>query len=421
MSRIILNDVYKSPFNEIVTGFFFHLIGQVVIAVTNNQFLQACVCSVGWIFIIKGFVQLIQRKEFRLPFGGLYRILFLVYLLICVIMIIRGYMIDYNFQWISFQGFINFHFFSPYYILPYLMPLLVFIPYKYYTFSLFIKYSVIISLISIIVFLLFYQQILYSSSLLARGLDGDYGFGSSFAFIYIPCAFAVLCKRYVSTKVWVINSIGLFLSLLIFAIAARRGSTVITACLFLFNIYFFVKPMKGIKKMFIYLLGICFIVMGSYFFQTSNQFSFIRERGLEDNRSGVDQALLAQMDDTELIFGKGLNGRYYYPLNLEDDYLNGWRYGSETGFYNIVLKGGYVMAFIYIFLLVYPAFMGILNSRNILCKALGFYIILSLVELYPFGWLSFNMKFLIIWMGVALCCNKKIRLLNDNQIYSYLF
>lgn len=58
---------------------------------------------------------------------------------------------------------------------------------------------------------------------------------------------------------------------------------------------------------------------------------------MEDTRSGVDEALLNQMSDTELFFGKGLNGRYFYPLSNED-HLNGWRYGSETGFYNIVLK-----------------------------------------------------------------------------------
>lgn len=59
---------------------------------------------------------------------------------------------------------------------------------------------------------------------------------------------------------------------------------------------------------------------------------------MEDTRSGVDKALLQQMSDIELIFGKGLNGRYYYPLS-NDDYLGGWRYASETGFYTLILKG----------------------------------------------------------------------------------
>lgn len=418
---MISKDVYKNPFNNIVKGFFFHLLGQAVVAIINNQIMQAFVCSIGWIFIIKGFVKLLNRRELRIPFRGIYKNLFVLYLIICIIMIIRGYIIDYNYQWISLQGMINFHLFSPYYILPYLMPLVIFIPFKYFDLSLFIKYSIVISIISIVIFIAYYRQILNTSLLLARGFDGIYGFGASFAHLYIPCAFAVLCKKYVNNKIWIINSIALFISLLINAIAARRGAAVITASLFLFNIYFIIKSLKGGKKIFMYIISLCIIIIGFYYFQTSEQLTFIRERGIEDTRSGVDEALLSQMNNMELIFGKGLNGRYYYPLNLSEDYLNGWRFGTETGFYNIVLKGGYIMVVLYIILLAYPAIMGVFKSRNLLCKAFGFYIILSLIELYPFGWLSFDMKFLIIWIGVSLCYNKSVRLLNDNQIYNYLF
>ncbi len=418
---MIEKKVYINPFNCIVKGFFFHLLGQIVVAITNNQIMQAFVCLIGWIFIIKGFVALLNRHELRIPFRGIYKSLFVLYLLICVIMIIRGYMIDYNYQWISIYGLINYHFFSPYYILPYLMPLVVLIPYKYYDLSLFIRYSIIVSIISIIVLIIFYRQILNISLSLAKGFEGDYGFGSSFANIYIPFAFTVLCKRYIKNKIWIINSLALLLSLFINAIAARRGGTFIIATLFLFNIYFLIKVIRGWKKIFMCVIFFFILIIGLYLFQTSQQFSFIRERGVEDTRSGVDKALLSQMSDCELIFGKGLNGRYYYPLNLSEDYLNGWRYGSETGFYNLVLKGGYIMAILYIILLAYPALMGIFKSKNILCKAFGFYIILSLVELYPFGWLLFDMKFLIIWLGVSLCYNKSVRLLNDNQMYNYLF
>lgn len=107
----------KTPFDKIVTGFFFHLLGQVVVSVTGNQILQALICTVGWLFIIKGIFQ-IGLSRFRMPFTGLYKYLFLLYILLCIIMIMRGYTIDYNYQWISIQGLINYHFFSPLYILP---------------------------------------------------------------------------------------------------------------------------------------------------------------------------------------------------------------------------------------------------------------------------------------------------------------
>ena len=134
----------------------------------------------------------------------------------------------------------------------------------------------------------------------------------------------------------------------------------------------------------------------------------------------MDESLLSQMTDLDMIFGKGLNGRYYYPL-LEDDFLNGWRYGTETGFYNIVLKGGYVMAFTYILLLLIPAYKGIFQAHNILCNAGGFFILLSLFELYPFGWLEFSLKFLAIWMMVVLCMNPNVRNMSDLQIKQQFF
>lgn len=386
-------------------------------AVSGNQIARAMVCVVGWYYIIKGINDI---KGYYLPFSGFYSFLYILYLLLCCIMIVRGYMIDYNYQWISFQGLINYHFFSPTYILPYLMPLIAFIPLRYFNFRPFIKISIIIAVLSILICAIFFPQILNSAMAQAVGEDGLYSFGSSFAQIYLPVAFAVLCRQYISKKTWLINSVALFVILLVFAIAARRGSTVTTACLFLFNLYFYIKTKRRSTRILAVICSIIIVLGTAYYFMSSDAFAFIKARGLEDTRSGVDRALLSQMTDVEKVFGKGLNGRYYYPL-YEDDYLQGWRYGSETGFYNIVLKGGYLMAFVYIVLLAYPAILGIYKSRNILCKALGFYIILSLIKLYPFGWLMFNMEFLVIWMGVSMCYNPIIRNMSDRQVYLYFF
>ena len=418
-ARIIVYIQAQKAFNKIITGFFFHLLGQIVLATLRNQILQAIICIIGWYFIINGFIH-IKKIGFKLPFNGIYKYIFFVYISLCIIMIIRGYLIDYPYQWISWQGLINFHFFSPTYILPYLMPLIAFIPSQYYDFRPFIKCSVIVACISIILFVLYFRDIIYASKMSAIGYSDFYSFGATMAHIYIPVGFAVLCQRFIPNKLWMTNLMALIATLLIYAVAARRGSTITTAMLFLFNIYFFVKRKSQAAKFISIVLSVFVIIGAFYFFMSSDLFSFIHQRGLEDSRSGVDKALLEQMDSWELIFGKGLNGRYYYPLS-SDDYLGGWRYGSETGFYNIVLKGGYLMAIFYIVILLYPALLGIFKSKNTLCKALGFYIILSLIKLYPFGWLSFNLEFLIIWMGVAMCQNQHILQMNDWQIYKYFF
>ncbi len=417
INRIVAKQIL-TPWDYIVLGFFFHALGRIVNLATGSEILQAAVASIGWIYIIKGFLRI--RKQLQLR--GFVSFLFNAYILICVIMIIRGYIIDYPYQWFTFQGMINYHFFQPYYILPYLMPLIAFIPLKHFHFGSIVRFSVLFVCLLHIFAVVFLPQITKQASLSLMGYDTEGGIATSVTQIYIPFAFVTLCQKYVSRKVVLVNILALALCLVIVAIAGRRGMTLNLSCLLFFNLYFCFKAVKGARKLLVVLLGTVAISLSAYMAFNSSSFSYIRQRGFEDNRSGVDMALMSQMTATEKVIGKGLNGRYYYPLSsLENDYLNGWRYGSETGFYNIVLKGGYLMAFVYIFLLGIPALRGMFKSRNMFCKAGGFYVFLSLLELYPFGWLSFNIKFLIIWMLVVMLNSNVVRKMTDSQIKAYFF
>ena len=413
-------DIKKNPFNAIVVGFIFNALGFTIsLILDGNDIAIALFCIVGWYYIILGFLRL-KRKGLSLQLTGIERFLYVLYILICIIMIIRGYMIDYRYQWISVQGMINFHLFSKNYILPYLMPIVVLIPVKYYNFKLFVKAALIFGVISITMCIINFPKILLESLLLANGYEGKYAFGAGFAGIFIPFAFVLLLKVYINKKQFWITILAMLICIMIYAISARRSGSVVNILLILFSIYYYLKSLRGSKKFIALLVSLFLLIAAFYYLNSSPNFSYIRERGTEDTRSGVDKALLSQMNDFEKIFGKGLNGRYYYPLK-DDDYLNGWRYGSETGFYNIVLKGGYLMAYVYILLLLIPALKGIFRSRNILCKAGGFYIVHSLISLYPFGWLEFNINFLVIWMCVALLHSKQVREMNDNEIKAYFF
>lgn len=338
-------------------------------------------------------------------------------------MIIRGYMINYPYQWISFKGMINYHLFAPRYILPYIIPLIAFIPIRYYNFEHIIRLSSIFAIITIVLFIIYIPQILNESRLMSMGLDAQNGFGYQFAEVYIAFAFPVLCQKYIKNKTWLLNVFALLLSLIMYMIAARRGASVITFCLLAFSIYLYLKNTKKTKRLQIVFIIIIVTIAILGLLVHTNAIDYLLIRGLEDSRSGVDEAMLSQMSLSEKIFGKGLNGRYYYPVT-EDDFWNpwgGWRYGSETGFYNIVLKGGYIMVINYIILLLIPAVKGIFKSRNILCKAGGGYLLLSLIDLIPFGWQTFNMKFLIIWMFISMLESQTLRKMNDEQIYLTFF
>lgn len=406
-----------NPINKIFTGFTINAFADILTMFGASQIIYLLIRIIGWYYIISGFVS-ISKNGLKCQIIGFQRFLLYFYIIQCVIMIVRGYLIDYSFPWKSFQGMINFHFFFGLYWLAYILPITAFIPIKYYNFKLFLNFSYIFAIISIISSIINLKKITGQASLLASGEEGIYGYGTQYAAIFITFIFSVFCSKYVKASRWKVYISALFISILICAIAARRGATAILLITFTMSLYYYLQiRFKGKTLISIILMSILFIIC-FYIFSQSTAFSFIQTRGMEDTRTAVDQALLNSMSDIEKIFGKGLNGRYFYNIEKLSD---GWRYSSETGFYTIVLRGGYLMAYTYILLLGLSGIKGMFFSKNLLCKGGGCYIIISLLDLYPFGALSFSLNFFIIWLLVVLLQKNEIRNMNDYQIYQAFF
>lgn len=410
----------NNPFDYIVIGFVMKVFAPMTGLFISCQIADAFFGILSWFFIIKGVVKI--PEEMCLPFGKEYQLLFRFFLLLCIIMIIRGYLIDYPFQWISLSGMINFHLFMPTYIICYFMPLTTLIPLKYINFRLILNFAVFFSIVSFLLAFFFRDQILTASTLGAIGLEEesvDLVKGQDLAFFGV-FSFMSLLYFYLPSKKWKICMFGLFVTFFLMVLGGRRGSTMLFSILILASFYFFtLSQPKLVKWSFRIILTISLIIIGYYLIHSSIM-SFILERGMEDNRTAVEEAMLEQMTFLEKLFGQGLNGRYYYPLLL-DDHLNGWRYGIETGFYNLVLKGGYLLAFVYIVLLAIPAFKGLFKAENLFCKAGGFYIIYSLFCLWPFGHLSFDLSFLFIWIMVTCCMDNEILHMTDDEIKQKFF
>lgn len=419
--NMMLQNRGQRAFDRIVIGLFFHLLGQASYII-SNEYVMAVICSVGWIYIIRGAIYLGRHLSY--PFKGGYRFLYSVFVFLTLIMIFRGYFIDYPYPWLnSFEGMINTHLFIPTYIICYLMPLVALIPCEYYSFGHICKLSVMSWIVFIVLIPFFLSSFLSSSvEALVVGRYLENPVLIDLTALSFSITFLILCNAYIPQKSVIIGIVGVVLGLLIVLIGARRGGIFTLGCVLLAYLYsLFEKKNKQRGKLL--LLFIPFL-MALYFVSNnfSETFSFVQERGLEDTRSGVDDALLSQMNEFEMLFGKGLNGRYYYPVrDLSEDNYNGYRYGSETGFMNLALKGGFIYAIIYVLLLLIPSMKGVFHSRNLLCKVLGIFIIISLLELYPHGWLRFDVKFLVIWMGVRLCMLSKYRNMNNKEIYQTFF
>lgn len=397
-------------------GFLLFFVGDFFGLQLNSRVAEVLFKVLGWYYILSSYFGL--NKSFRVnPIPSSYISFVRFYIFLTVIMIIRGYIIDYPFIWFSTEGLVNYHFFQIYYILPYLMPLALCIPWKKINFNLFVHVSKYVAIVSIILFVLNFQKMVQQSVLQANIEDFE-GSGVTYYTVYSTFSFAVFLFLYISKKNWYFNLLGLVCNTLTLVIAARRGASLIGAIQILFCLYYYRKTLAGGVKTITTIFFIALLVLFALKIMQSDIVMLLFLRGFENNRSGVDNALLDQMNELQMVFGKGLNGRYYYPLftDTSNDYLNGWRYGSETGFFNLVLKGGYLYAFTYIIMLAIPAIKGLRHSSNMLCKVGGFYILLSLLELYPFGWLAFNIKFLIIWIMISFCMNPIIRNMSDDEI-----
>lgn len=414
-----MTKIKKLGFDAIVFGFLLFQLGEILESSFDSQIGGILVKVIGWFFILKGFSNT-HKKISNNTIESTYIRLVKIYMFLCIIMIIRGYFIDYPYQWNNFPSMINHHFFKIWYILPYLMPLILTIPIQEYKFDKYIKYASVFAVVSLILIVLNFNKILNNSIMSAQGFINESSRDTSDFVYYSVFSFAVLCFTYINKRQWELQLVGIISVVVIQMLGAHRGSVVLTSLIIFVAIYTYSRY-NNRNKIWSYLIVIIMCAISIYISLRFHLIDFLLERGFEDNRSHVDEALLEQMSEFELWFGKGLNGRYYCDLGTLDQRFNGWRYGTETGFYNLVLKGGYVFAILYCLLLLIPSYKGIFKSNNMLCKVGGFYIFHSFLALYPFGWLMFDLHFLIIWMLIAICMSPNYRLKNDQEIKDLFF
>ena len=104
MSGNTLN-MKANGFESIVLGFTLFTLGGASRLLTASNIPNFILGVIGWYYILKGFISTKGSIQSNLPPN--YRLLLKFYLLLCLIMIARGYMVDYKMPWISTQGMIT--------------------------------------------------------------------------------------------------------------------------------------------------------------------------------------------------------------------------------------------------------------------------------------------------------------------------
>jgi hypothetical protein len=82
----------------------------------------------------------------------------------------------------------------------------------------------------------------------------------------------------------------------------------------------------------------------------------------------------------------------------------------------IILRGG-VISLILILMIAIPAiFLSFLNSKNLLSKAAGIWILFWLLYLYPATMEAFSLFYLTFWISIGICYSKYTRNLSDKSL-----
>ena len=238
----------------------------------------------------------------------------------------------------------------------------------------------------------------------------------------ISCGFILLTYKYHSTKRKLLAIATIVLILFFAIVRARRGLIVMTSGVILMSYLQYLFYSK--KKILIFYSTILLITLGSlyaasiYDIKANRIFSFIAERGDEDTRTGVELYFYADMKPLDWTIGRGVDGKYYCP-NIEEDALANYRSVIETGYLQIILKGG-LISLILLLLITIPAIVkGIFYSNNMLSKAAGIWIFLALTSLYPATVDTFSMRYLLVWISVGICYSKEIRNIPDEVLKEY--
>ena len=414
-SRYVVDDRFDRKTNQALNQFW---IGFSIYTICYTLMISGVVSSkisylqlLGLLIFIIPAVQLIR---FKIENKYL-QVIFSIYCGWLLFIIIRGF--SFKSQYL-FDTFID----AYYGLFAYLVPLVLLFPLN----LVYLK-----KVVNVIIFLsvvYFFCDVIFIKTLLASDGEVSQKIVENFTKILaIPCGFVLLNIIYhkdkqkgwaVLGKLWVVFIIAL--GFLLAAIRARRGLMFMTGNILLLTylLYNYATKINLVFK-FLPLLIIFFLIIYTdsiYSNRRASAFTLIKERINEDTRSDVEDYFYLDMEQKDWLIGRGIDGVYYCPTGATED---GYRVVIETGYLQIILKGG-IISLGLLFLIAIPAiFMGLFYSRNILSKAAAIWILYWMIALFPATVATFSLNYILVWISIGICYSKQIRNMPEDSVKEY--
>ena len=303
---------------------------------------------------------------------------------------------------------------NEYGVLLYLVPFIIFVP---------PDFSFLQRLFEVVIVLGFFYliySIIFIRPLLSRTPEDQNIVEYLVRSLGMTSGFILLTFKYHSNSKKIISIIVMLVSLLFTIYKARRGLS-FTLISIIIPILIIILYFSKYKLLYIYLIGLAGLLSILYFsniykIEEVKLLSFIAERGDTDTRTGVELYFYDDMEEEDWIIGKGMDGKYYSPGIGESDY----RTLMETGYLQIILKGGLVRLILFLLIAIPAIILGLFDSKNLLSKAAAVWIFVALISLYPATVESFSLQYLLVWISIGLCYSKNIRKMTDEFIKNEL-
>lgn len=253
--------------------------------------------------------------------------------------------------------------------------------------------------------------------------------------------FMLLCYNYIKGKAKILLPAAVILAFFGNAIGGGRGTTAFSLLyLILFVFIVFKYPVNGLErqkgkrknKLFRVALFVLIIVVGvwgiNYLYEQTHIFDVLANHAFggkdigsgswNDNRGTITKDFYADFnsDFFAWIWGRGANGTFHTLY----DYSGGQRVYMEWGYLYLVLKGGIIYLFLFVFCLLHGAYVGYFRSNNAFSKALSFMCLILVMNLVSTGAEpQYSMLYVISWMCFGLVERKEVRSLSDSEIFNF--
>lgn len=333
--------------------------------------------------------------------SGYEKFLFILLFVVTASIILRG-------QWPTSPKDFMLHILStPQYLLPFLIIGLPNEKYFKELLNLFFK----ISLWVIPLWIMNYSDLVQIGTYKAEGI------GSSLPFL---SAFLLGLSAYFNKKQRNINIIIWAIYFMLMMLNARRNVS-FTLLLYAVIAYIFTS-LSSIKKnvaktVIIFLFSILtgLILLLNLDTLTSGVFNNMANRVNEDTRSGVEELFFADFSNAPIsdwIFGRGMDGGYYQPTkNEETGEIADNRTVIETGYLNMMLKGGIIYDATIILIMLLAIKRGF-TKHNSINKYISIILLTYFIDLYTTNPVcAFSVRSILFWFCISILLNEqKIRL-----------